>query len=151
MKKMDPLHRDERSEGALPSHIGERWKPAPSDDASSKLARDMCLIVGAPSPQPPSLRETARRLAMTPRTLQRRLRSEGVSHRELVEHMRKHRAVELLTTTALRIEAVAAELGFSDAAAFQRAFGPGWASPPAAFDASPAAELANVDGVVTQY
>jgi AraC-like DNA-binding protein len=91
-------------------------------DSTVDLTPRMVLVVDAASPGAPSLRETARRLAMTPRTLQRRLRAQGISHRELVERLRKQRAIELLTNTALRIEAVAAAIGFSDAAAFHRAF-----------------------------
>jgi AraC-like DNA-binding protein len=63
----------------------------------------------------------ARRLAVTPRSLQRRLRDDGTSYRELVDAIRHKRAIELLQR-GVPYDAIAERLGFSEARAFRRAF-----------------------------
>jgi AraC-like DNA-binding protein len=64
----------------------------------------------------------ARRLAMTPRTMQRRLAVEGTSFAEIVEAVRRERAELLLSDMNLTASEVAFLLGFSEPAAFFRAF-----------------------------
>ena len=64
----------------------------------------------------------ARRLAMTPRTMQRRLSAEGTSFAEIVEAVRRERAELLLSDDNLTASEVAFLLGFSEPAAFFRAF-----------------------------
>jgi len=64
----------------------------------------------------------ARRLAMSPRTLQRRLSEEGTSFDILREQMRKQTAETLLADRMLSIGEVAFLLGFSEPGAFHRAF-----------------------------
>jgi AraC-like DNA-binding protein len=64
----------------------------------------------------------ASRLAMSARTMQRRLRDEGTSFRDVVTDVRvtlAKRAIEAGTTS---VPVLADRLGFSDAAAFRRAF-----------------------------
>jgi AraC-like DNA-binding protein len=69
----------------------------------------------------PTAARVAAELAMSSRTLQRRLQDEGTTFRALVDEVRMARARELLAdgTTAA---AVATRLGFSDPTAFRRAF-----------------------------
>lgn len=64
----------------------------------------------------------ARRLAMSPRTLKRRLAAHGTTFSALMDSARSHRAMTLLSGPHLGVEQVAAELGYSDAANFSRAF-----------------------------
>jgi AraC-like DNA-binding protein len=64
----------------------------------------------------------AARLAVSERTLQRRLREEGVSFAGLEEEVRRGRAFELLRDGQLALFEVAFLLGFSDPSAFSRAF-----------------------------
>jgi len=64
----------------------------------------------------------ARRLATTPRTLQRRLARSGTSFDALRDDARKQAAEAYLTGTALSIAEVAYLLGFSEPTAFHRAF-----------------------------
>ncbi|MFC8914974.1 AraC family transcriptional regulator [Streptomyces sp. WAC05374] len=68
-----------------------------------------------------SLDEVAQRLAMSPRTLQRRLAEHDTSWREELEHARHQHAVELLRGTDLPLNAIATRVGFSDARALRRA------------------------------
>jgi len=70
----------------------------------------------------PSLQLTARVFRLTPRTLHRRLVSEGTSFRELTEEIRHTLAVEHLKAGHFSIEEVAYTLGYSDLANFRRAF-----------------------------
>lgn len=64
----------------------------------------------------------ARDLAMSPRTLRRRLTEAGTSYRALVDEVREALAEELLATGALSVEAVAVRLGYAEASSFIYAF-----------------------------
>lgn len=68
----------------------------------------------------PSLSAAARRLALSPRSLQRRLAEEGTTWRDLVDEVRRDRAAVLLAGGLSRT-AAAARLGFSDARALRAA------------------------------
>lgn len=70
----------------------------------------------------PSLRVTARSLHMSPRTLQRQLHDLGVTHRVVVEDVRRDMADHLLTTRRMSITEVAFLLGFEDVSGFRRAY-----------------------------
>lgn len=69
-----------------------------------------------------SIETAARRLAMSPRTLQRRLSEEGTSFDTLREEKRKQTAEILLSDRTLSVGEVAFLLGFSEPGAFHRAF-----------------------------
>jgi AraC-like DNA-binding protein len=64
----------------------------------------------------------ARRLNMTERSLRRRLRAEGTSFRQLHEELQMQAAIGYLRDTAITVEAIAENLGYSDTANFRRAF-----------------------------
>lgn len=68
----------------------------------------------------PSLPAAARRLSLSPRTLQRRLNEEGTNWQEVVDQVRRDRAGVLLARGLSRT-AVAVRLGFSDARALRGA------------------------------
>lgn len=70
----------------------------------------------------PSLDEVARTLAMTPQTLSRRLREEGQGFQALKDDLRRDTAIELLQRPDLTLLDIAAQLGFSEASTFHRAF-----------------------------
>lgn len=67
------------------------------------------------------IERVARRVGITPRSLQRRLRDEGTSYRELVDAIRHHRALDLIRR-GVPFGDIAEHLGFSEARAFRRAF-----------------------------
>lgn len=64
----------------------------------------------------------AAELAMSPRTLQRRLREEGTAFRDVVADVRIELAKRSIASGTDSVEAIADTLGFSDASAFRRAF-----------------------------
>ncbi|MFD6912764.1 AraC family transcriptional regulator ligand-binding domain-containing protein [Streptomyces virginiae] len=68
-----------------------------------------------------SLEHVAQRLAMSPRTLQRRLGEHGTTWREEVEAVRQEHTMELLRATDLPLRSVAARVGYSDMRALRRA------------------------------
>lgn len=70
----------------------------------------------------PSLEVVARQLAMTPRTLQRRLKVHGVRYSELLDSMREGAAKGYLGDRQISITEAAYLLGFSEQSAFSRAF-----------------------------
>ncbi len=70
----------------------------------------------------PSLSELARTLSVSPRTLDRYLKQEGLRFRQLQLEQRHARACSLLRDPGQTVTGIAYELGYSDAANFTRAF-----------------------------
>lgn len=64
----------------------------------------------------------ARRLAVSARTLQRRLGAEGTSFRELVDLARRDLALQSVRRSAANLTELSFLLGFSEVSAFSRAF-----------------------------
>lgn len=69
-----------------------------------------------------SIERVARQLGMSRQTLYRRLRDEAVTFEELLEAKRRQLAIRYLGIDRLSVKVVAYKLGFSDPAAFSRAF-----------------------------
>lgn len=70
-----------------------------------------------------SLGELARVAGMSPRTLARRVQAGlGLTPLQFVQRIRMAHAAHLLETTGETVEAVAARVGYADAAAFRRVF-----------------------------
>lgn len=69
-----------------------------------------------------TLESIAQRLAVSPRTLRRRLSTEGYTFQEVKNLARARRAKYYLRRTTLPIAEIAYELGFSELSAFSRAF-----------------------------
>lgn len=70
----------------------------------------------------PALAQIARRLAMSPRTLQRRLSEEGTTWRAELERVRYAESARLLRQTSLGIDSIANRVGYNDVRALRRAF-----------------------------
>lgn len=70
----------------------------------------------------PMIENVAAQLGIHPKTLTRRLRDEGTSHRELLESLRRELAEHYLLSSDLNVTEVTFLLGFSDASAFNKAF-----------------------------
>jgi AraC-like DNA-binding protein len=70
----------------------------------------------------PSIDMTAKRLATSERTLQRRLEEASTSHKALVEEVRRELTFELLADPKLGIREIGYLVGFRDTSAFHRAF-----------------------------
>jgi AraC-like DNA-binding protein len=68
------------------------------------------------------LQPVASRLAMSTRTLERRLAAQGLTFQGLVDGCRRERALWLLRNTDLCMDQIATELGFNGAKNFSRTF-----------------------------
>lgn len=75
----------------------------------------------------------ARALGTSSRTLQRRLAEEGTSHQQLLDEVRRELSVRYLAERQLGIGEIAFLLGYSEPAAFHRAFKRWLGQSPAAF------------------
>ena len=64
----------------------------------------------------------AKRMGMSERTLQRRLRAQGTSFQALTERTRERLARQYLAMSDMPIYTVAEQLGYADASSFHRAF-----------------------------
>lgn len=71
---------------------------------------------------PYGLTEVAHSLHVSPRTLKRRLSDHGVTFHALVADVRRAEAIRLLRHSVLTVEQIGAQLGYSDAGNFCRAF-----------------------------
>jgi len=70
----------------------------------------------------PSIDRVARQLGMSRQTLYRRLKTEGVTFEGILDAKRRSLAVRYLGLNGLSVKAAAYKLGFSEPAAFSRAF-----------------------------
>src|SRR5207237_10161872 len=61
-------------------------------------------------------------LGCSRQTLYRRLKAEGLTFEQVLDELRRRRALPLVRDPALPVKEVAYRLGFSDPAAFSRAF-----------------------------
>jgi AraC-like DNA-binding protein len=69
-----------------------------------------------------SLVQVATRLAISPRTLQRRLAAQGITFKDLVIELRMELACQLLEGTNMPMGQLAQRVGYTEASAFTRAF-----------------------------
>jgi len=93
-------------------------RPDSGDSLTSQIRR----LLGRDCRHWPDLEQIARQLHASPQTLRRRLREEGTSFQELKDQLRRDLAIYHLGRDALSIQAIAEQLGFSEASAFHRAF-----------------------------
>ena len=70
----------------------------------------------------PRLADVAARLAMSPRTLRRHLLARRLGFQQILDEVRTELAKECLADTTLTVDQVAARVGFTETAAFRRAF-----------------------------
>ena len=98
------------------------------------LAAEVCRLLAVNMAKGEmSIEFVARHLATTPRTLQRHLAAEGTSFDTLRNTVRKEAAAEFLADPTLSVGEVAYLLGFSEPAAFHRAFRRWYGTPPQVF------------------
>ncbi len=71
---------------------------------------------------PIGIESVARELGYSRQTLYRRLKAEGVTFEEVLDGLRRRLALRLLREQGLSVKEAAWRLGFSDPAAFSRAF-----------------------------
>lgn len=85
----------------------------------------------------PTADEVAKRLAMSPQTVRRKLGEEGTSITQIREDILRDAAVASLVRGDETVEALSARLGFSEPSAFRRAFRRWTGSPPGSYRGSP--------------
>jgi AraC-like DNA-binding protein len=68
------------------------------------------------------IEQVARDLGYSRQTLYRRLKSEGVTYEQLLDSLRRRLALKFVREQGLSVKDAAYRLGFSDPAAFSRAF-----------------------------
>lgn len=81
----------------------------------------------------PNLGRVAKKLAMSPRTLQRQLKKEGMEFKQLVDSTRRYFAESYLKDGKTTLTEIAFLLGYSEASAFARAFKRWTGSTPVAY------------------
>ena len=79
----------------------------------------------------------ARALGCSRQTLYRRLKAEGLTFGQVLDDLRRRRALALVRDAARPVKEIAWRLGFSDPAAFSRAFKRWTGKSPQAFRAQP--------------
>jgi AraC-like DNA-binding protein len=79
-------------------------------------------LLAMPPSRIPDMDVIARLLSLSERSLRRKLAAEGVIYKDLRESVLESRAIEMLKDDARSPKEIADALGFSDTAAFQRAF-----------------------------
>ena len=99
------------------------------DQVRREIARQL------PSGQP-TLRDIARRLATSERSLRRHLTAAGTSFSQLLSEVRFERARSLLRSSRVPLSEIAYLLGFSNVSAFSRAFKKWCGSGPGEFRAA---------------
>lgn len=90
-----------------------------NDDVTAVVRREIGFALASGEPRSPDI---ASRLAMSTRTLARRLADAGTSFSALVEAERRERALRLLADPRLTSAQVAVLLGYAEPAPFHRAF-----------------------------
>jgi AraC-like DNA-binding protein len=87
----------------------------PLDAARAEVARQMELGTC-------SLENVAQGLRTSPRSLQRQLKAEGTTFRDLMDDWRRDRALALVTHTRLPLSQVSEALGYAEQSVFTQAF-----------------------------
>ena len=95
--------------------LGTRVEDRLVSEVRNELARVLC-------DGKPDIRSVARRVAMSPRTLQRRLQQCGVRFKTLVNQTRVELAKEYLVRNGPTVTEIALLLGYGELSAFDRAF-----------------------------
>ena len=99
--------------------VGRSQRQSVRNDVRVAIARNMS------SGARPTVDDVARRLRVSPRTLQRRLGEEHTSYQEQLDQVRRMSARRLLANTELQQVEIAFLLGFEEPNSFARAFR-GW-------------------------
>jgi AraC-like DNA-binding protein len=111
---------DERLYPVLQRYLDGVLKEMPREDAL--LASVRSIVGESIRDGAPTLTRVARKVAMAPRTLQRRLREHGVDFKALVDDTRRRFALSYLRDPKNTFTDIAYLLGYSEVSAFNRAF-----------------------------
>lgn len=127
-----PLRQNEASLEAflklLPYHLGPERD---IEEKELKLEQKVRSAIGYNfSIAPPSFNDIADSLSLSPRTLRRQLERVGKTYRQILEEKRKEAVLTLLARPELKLNAIAALMGFDEPSAFHRAFKNWFGTPP---------------------
>jgi AraC-like DNA-binding protein len=92
------------------------------NDTTPGLIRALQALVFDLERGPASLGDIANRLALSERTLRRRLRALGTSYNKILQDTRSSTAKEWLSDRNLTMESIAWRLGYTETANFRHAF-----------------------------
>ena len=124
-------HGDPHLASLLETFANARLQSLPPEDATGDVRRAIARALRAGDT---SLAAVARELALTPRTLQRRLLRAGARYQQLVDQARRDLSLHLVRNQqSLSLQEIAFVLGFSEPAAFHRAFRRWTGTTPAAY------------------
>lgn len=100
--------------------LKDRLRSAPpADDFAGSLRQILMTVV---KDRPPSLNEVAEIVCLHPRTLQRRLRSAGVTYQSVLDEARFRVSTTMLKRTDATATEVGYAVGYADLPSFSRAF-----------------------------
>jgi AraC-like DNA-binding protein len=111
---------DPKLHALIKQHAEQLLAELPKAESLTERVRD--LIAQELGGGDPGLAYVARKLHMSPRTLGRKLEQEGTTFKHLLDEMRRRMALRYVGGHDLGLAEVAFLLGFSQAAAFHRAF-----------------------------
>jgi AraC-like DNA-binding protein len=131
-----PLTRADPHLLALAREQLERQLGALAAEDAPGLAEQVRSRLAARLTEGASIERVARELHVSVRTLRRRLERLGLSFQQLLEEVRRARAVEYLVKTEDAVEHIAQRLGYGDPSNFRRAFRRWTGQPPAAYRAA---------------
>jgi AraC-like DNA-binding protein len=103
----------------LPLNAGKLFSEAPSSEFSESLRQ---LVRSYLSFGHPCIEEIADAVGMGVRTLQRRLKKDGLTYKRVVDQARYQVSADFLCDSHVKLIDIAHELGYSDQANFNRAF-----------------------------
>jgi AraC-like DNA-binding protein len=113
---------DSRLGVMLRSYADGLLKQAHPKEPDSLAGKAAAVIAQRLSSGEVSLRDVARRLHLSERTLRRRLQESGVTFSDLVSRVRLDLAEDWLQRSDFNVKHISYLLGYSDAAAFSRAY-----------------------------
>ncbi|MFT5692991.1 MAG: AraC-like DNA-binding protein, partial [Oceanicoccus sp.] len=99
--------------------IAEKLSHSLADESRLSESVTQCLWAQTP---PLKRGEIAKKLSMSERSLTRKLHGEGTNYSELLTRVQSERATNFLSNRSLSVAEVAYRLGYSEPAAFSRAF-----------------------------
>jgi len=104
----------------LVAHAEEKISQLAGQGGFAVQIRDSILRLM--EPQVPTLEQVAAHLGLSPRTLQRRLRGEDLTFKQVVDELRRDFALNYLRRPDLSIGDIADLLSYADASTFSRSF-----------------------------
>lgn len=119
-----------RAEQHIRQLLGQRDEAQPLRPQIETLLRQQRHLLGE------GMEAVAQALHLHPRTLQRRLRAEGCRYSEILAELRHQLACQLLRDSAMDLDDISEQLGFSDRRSFTQAFGQWQGQTPSAFRAA---------------